>query len=226
MIEIIPAIMPQNFKDLEEKIEIVKDHSYSIQLDLMDGKFVPEKTWPFIGDSDNTKRADEDKVQRIYAEHVFEFDLMVENASADIPHWANIGASRIIFHVEAEPELLTNLEKFKADLAGIEVGLAFDDDLPIQEIIDSVPYVDFIQCMGIDHIGRQGEPFEPRVLDNLRELRELFPELVLSVDGSVNKDTIKDIVAAGANRVVVGSAVFGVEDPVQAIQDLQKRAVE
>lgn len=226
MIEIIPAIMPQNFKDLEEKIEIVKDHVYSIQLDLMDGKFVPEKTWPFIGDADNSKRIAEDKVQRIYAEHVLEFDLMVENASADIPHWANIGASRIIFHVEAEPELLSNLEKFKPDLAGIEVGLAFDDDLPIQEIIDSVPYIDFIQCMGIDDIGKQGEPFEPRVLDNLRELRELFPELILSVDGSVNKHTIKDIVAAGANRVVVGSAVFGAGDPAQAIQDLQTLAVE
>lgn len=210
MIEIIPAIMPKTFEEINEKVSALSGKALSFQVDLMDGKFVEGKTWPFI----------EKDAKRIDAEF-FELDLMVGDASSNIHTWASMGAGRIIFHLEAEKELIKNLEEFKDKLQGIEIGISFDDDHNIEHVEDFIPYADFVQVMGIDHVGKQGEPFEPRVLYNLTYLRKKYPELVLSVDGSVNFDTAKELVLAGANRLVVGSAIFREGDPIKNFEKLQ-----
>ena len=68
---------------------------------------------------------------------------------------------------------------------------------------------DFVQVMGIAEIGYQGEPFAEAALGRIRELRQAFPDLVMSVDGGVSSDTIVRLVEAGAQRFVSGSAIFG-----------------
>ena len=213
MVEIIPAIMPYTAKDLEEKLKLVTDLVDWVQIDIMDGIFVPEKTLPF------TDEAFDYSIFNIqYSKFSFELDLMVRNAGAHMQRWLDFHPKRIIFHIEAETEMPSILDRKRQDL---EYGIAFDDDTPIDELEPFIEQIDFIQCMGIDEIGKQGEPFEPRVLENLANLREKYPSLILSVDGGVNLETAKKLIAAGASRLVVGSSIFGADDPTVALRDLK-----
>ena len=75
--------------------------------------------------------------------------------------------------------------------------------------------------MGIDKIGFQGQPFDERVLENVRKIRKAHPEMPISIDGSVNFDTAKSLVDAGATRLVSGSAILEADDFTQAIAQLE-----
>ena len=75
--------------------------------------------------------------------------------------------------------------------------------------------------MGIEHIGAQGEPFDERVLSQIKSLRVLYPELIISVDGSVNEETAPLLVQAGANRLVVGSALMKSFDMRETMRELE-----
>jgi ribulose-phosphate 3-epimerase len=76
--------------------------------------------------------------------------------------------------------------------------------------------------MGIHNIGSQGQPFDTEVLERIKELKNLFPELTISIDGSVNEKTIPLLRAAGADRFVSGSAILNTEDPVAAYERLSR----
>ena len=85
--------------------------------------------------------------------------------------------------------------------------------------------VDFVQCMGIANIGFQGEEFDERVLNQIKELRSQYKELIISVDGSVNEITAPLLVKAGANRLVIGSAVMNSYDVRETIKEFENLGV-
>nr|MBP6925919.1 hypothetical protein [Candidatus Paceibacterota bacterium] len=107
-----------------------------------------------------------------------------------------------MLHPEKTLENLQSLREF------IELGLSFDDDYEVTKLDHYIELVDFVQVMGIDEIGKQGEPFEPRSLYNIAYLRNKFPDMPISVDGAVNAETIQKFKEAGATRFVTGSAIF------------------
>jgi pentose-5-phosphate-3-epimerase len=74
--------------------------------------------------------------------------------------------------------------------------------------------------MGIKHIGSQGQPFDERVLERVAKLRALYPSRTISIDGSVNRETLPQLKAAGADRFVSGSAILNQPDPVLAYTEL------
>lgn len=208
--EIIPAIMPQDFYELEHDVQSVIGHAKIVQLDIMDGKFVQAKTWPFT-------RKDDKYFQMIQDEEVglpfwekidYELHLMIERPEDNIEQWLALGPKRIVLHIES----LLHPEETLRDLAKIrdfvEVGLSFDDDYEVTKLDHYVELVDFVQVMGIDEIGAQGQPFEPRSLYNIEYLHNKFPDMPISVDGSVNQDTIVEFAKAGATRFIAGSAIF------------------
>ncbi len=199
MIELIPAIMPKSYEDLQEKVGFVSNKVLSVQFDIMDGKFVPEATWPYLP---------KQKLEKIIIDDTFELDLMVKNASDRLSEWIQTGAHRLIFHIGAEENLLQNIEKFKKDLRGIEIGLAVDLETTMDEIELLLPSIDFIQFMGIRKVGHQGEPFAEEALEKIKEFKSLYPNFMVSVDGGVHLGTVKALVEAGVNRLVVGSAIF------------------
>ena len=155
----------------------------------------------------------------------YEFDLMVKNAHEQFEFFVRLGAKRIIFHIEAEGEIAT----FKEFLEGldmytrdnVQIGIALNTTTPIEILSPVILSVDFVQCMGIEHIGTQGEPFDDRVLTQVSSLRETYPELIISVDGSVNEHTAPLLVKAGANRLVVGSALMRSYDVRATIHELE-----
>lgn len=220
MLEIIPAIMPRNYEDLKNRVALVRGIVPLVQIDICDGIFVKNQTWPFDekdNDTSNFNLIMEEKEGMPFWEDIdFELDLMVVDAVENFPVYMKLGPKRIIFHIEA----IGNISEFKDFLEGldtyirdtVQIGVAINTKTNIENIFPLVNHVDFIQCMGIEHIGFQGEGFDEKVLEHIKTLKEKYPDVIVAVDGSVNFDTAPSIIDAGAERLVIGSAIFKSND--------------
>ncbi|GMQ94894.1 MAG: ribulose-phosphate 3-epimerase [Patescibacteria group bacterium] len=233
--EIIPAIMPKSFKELEEKASLLAGLVDVVQIDVMDGRFVPEKTWPYAGEDVSLKELAGGK--RHFPESArlsYEIDLMVSQPEESMGSWIWAGARRIIFHIESIGDMDLFWEKIShidppadflkalgVEKSDVELGLALNIETPNEALFPHIEKVDFVQCMGIARIGYQGEPFDERVLHKLRDLRKHYPELILSVDGGVNLETAPRLIEAGANRLVSGSAILESKDIKKRIKEFQ-----
>lgn len=226
--EIIPAIMPIDRTDLENKVSQVRGLVPLVQIDIMDGSFVPNKSWPYWNDGysdDFQEILNEDSGLPYWDEMDYEVDLMVSNPEAVIDDWIAAGVLRIIVHYESLKDPLAFFEslrqKFPKDggsLLTIEIGLAIKTTTPIHHIFNLIEYVDFVQCMGIEKIGFQKQSFDDRVIGHIEALREAYPDLIISVDGGVNFDTAQELIEAGVDRLVSGSAIFESVNPLEAIE--------
>src|SRR3989344_7946690 len=225
MIKIIPAIMPDSYDDLVQKAGRVRGHVPLAQIDIMDGVFVRSKSWPYTTggvkkDAHFFALSAQDEGMPFWEVLDYEIDLMIAEPEKHIDEWLPLGASRLIFHIEAikDPALFLGNAIFQEgarDVGGdkvVEVGLAINPDTPLETIEPHVGKVDFVQCMGIAKIGYQGEPFDERVFEHINKLRVKYPNLPISVDGGVNKDRAKLLKQAGATRLAVGSALFRIGD--------------
>lgn len=228
MAEIIPAILPQSYAELENKLGLVAGHAPFVQIDICDGGFVPSRTWPYL------KGQDHDAIfEDIIAQHKalphweeidFEFDLMVKGAYEKIPDFISAGASRIIVHKRSvdDVELMGIIRDYgkHSDELGpfdVELGIAVSPLDSPESIVQLVPNIHFVQVMGIDRIGYQGQSFDHRTIETVKALRQAYPELIISIDGGVSLETGKALIAAGANRLVVGSAIFGSDNVIETL---------
>jgi ribulose-phosphate 3-epimerase len=227
MTEVIPALLEEDFNTLREKLGRVVSVARTVQIDVCDGKFVPTTSWPMNPhDQANVEGIlNEEEGLPFWDSLDFEFDLMVLNAHSQLEFFVRLGARRIIFHLEAEGPIA----QFKEFLEGIDMytrenvqfGVAINTTTSIDELKSIISNIDFVQCMGIEHIGQQGEPFDERVLEQIKSLRSMYPGLIISVDGSVNEDTAPLLVEAGANRLVVGSALMRSYDIRETMRELE-----
>ena len=228
MIEIIPAIMPRSFTELRERVEDLKGLAESFQIDVMDGIFVPEKSWPYTeGDYEGFSRlAVGNESLDAWAEMDFEADLMVREPLSEIEKWFHAGARRVIIHIESADALSDCLAAAKSNmhtrhapdaLGGREIGFAINIDTPSEALLPWARDVDFVQFMGIAKIGYQGQPFDERVIQKIKEFREKYPDVTISVDGGVSLETAQRLIEAGANRLVVGSALWKSDDMEETI---------
>ncbi|MDO8564772.1 MAG: hypothetical protein Q7R88_02130, partial [bacterium] len=218
---IVPAIIAKEFSEIPAKLELVKGIADTVQIDICDGKFAPNKTWPYIGDhGEITEILREAEGLPYWDELDFEFDLMVSKPEEAVPFWVKAGASRVIVHIESmEPDALSDLIKEWKHV--VDFGLALKPSTPLEKLETFLHEVTFVQCMGNDRISFGGVPLdEPLVLPKIAHLRKNYPELTISVDIGVNFETAPRLIAAGASRLVAGSAVFGKANPAQAMREL------
>jgi ribulose-phosphate 3-epimerase len=215
-VEIIPAILPKDFNELEEKIGLVQGFVKTVQIDVCDGQFVPNATWPYRKhDETFDKIIHEERGLPAWEKLDFEIDLMINiKKPEDIQNWVLAGASRIIIHVESKGDIAEAIIL----ASPLEVGLALDIETPIDVIEQYKDWIKFIQCMGIDHIGFQGQAFDAKVIEKVKSIKARYPELLVSIDGGVSLDTAPLLIAAGADRLVVGSAIFDSENAIDAVQ--------
>ena len=127
----------------------------------------------------------------------FEAHLMVKEPEIIIAKWVERGAKRIIVH-ESTPEVLRYRGK-------VEIGLEIEMHEFLEQEFEQVPSVDFIHIMSIDRIGEQGHPFDSKVFDRIKIVREKFPKVEISVDGGVSKENYRELIDAGVDRLIVGS---------------------
>lgn len=205
MIEIIPAVMPRSLNDLEEHVSRVFGSAPWVQVDVMDGRFVRGKTWPYISFDAKAFEFEFEGLPH-WEEIDYEFDLMIKNPEKEIERFVMIGASRVIFHVEGT-ELVSEAIMLAKE-KDLEVGLALNIDTSNEVLEKFIPDIDFVQFMGIATIGLQGEPFDFRVIEKISSFRKKFPDVIISVDGGVSLSNAKAFVDAGANRLVSGSEIF------------------
>ncbi len=153
-----------------------------IHVDIMDGKFVPNKTMPFR----------EMKHIYEYTSKRLDVHLMVEDPSKYIPLYAELNTEYITIHVEIEEDILKDLEMIKD--YSIKCGLAISPDTKVSELIPYLPYLDYILVMSV-YPGKGGQKFIPSIpykLEHLKKLRdEKNSNFIIHVDGGINKDTIK-----------------------------------
>jgi ribulose-phosphate 3-epimerase len=232
MAEIIPAILPKDFSELEEKMGIVAGHVAHVHIDVTNGTMTPDSTWPYSGESaEFLKIVEEVEGFPHWQETGFEAHLMVNDPENLIEEWIRVGAERIILQYESfgDPHTLTQTlvalkNKFKSEASylGVEAGLAVNLDTPLESIYPYVDHADFVQFMSIAEIGKQGNPFDERIFERIKIFKDKFPEKLVSVDGGVHSSNIDELVEAGADRLVVGSAIFADEHPEAALEELRE----
>lgn len=213
MSHIIPAIIPDSIVDLGAALERVAPFAREVQVDIVDGSFVPFRSWPYQNETPILE------LQQFTSRFDIEVDLMIDMPERVITQYADAGVKRIVVHMESTKHICDIIEHYAAH--SYSLGLSITNDTSIRMLSEYIPYVDFVQLMGIRHIGSQGQPFDDAVLSRITELRDAFPSLQISIDGSVNKDTLSKLREAGANRFVAGSAIFGANDPERAFRELE-----
>lgn len=229
MVEIIPAILPPKFPDIEAKMSLVHGMVSLVQIDVMDGTLTSGATWPYLTDTPDQVFQDivAEKQSMPYWELLdFEADLMVKNPEKIIDDWVKAGATRIIVHYKSSPRIKEIIEEFRAKYDGVDslfsvsIGLAIESDVSIDSLKEIIPLVSFVQCMGIRTIGLQGQAFNTDILKTITSLRATYPELILSVDGGVNFETAPLLAKAGVRRLVSGSAIYNSDDVRMALAKL------
>lgn len=217
MVKIAPSILAANYDKLEEEIKSVVDTGADmIHVDVMDGKFVKNKT-PGMEMYTIAKKTTHLPVDT---------HLMVENPEEWID---NIIAAHIVrhdnndiisFHVEAVNEITAYKIINKIHDAGIKAGIAIKPDTRVEEVMPLLPIIDMVLVMTVEP-GYGGQALIERCLKKVIEIRELEPDLDIEVDGGINLETIEKVKNAGANVIVAGTAIFNAEDRKKIIEALR-----
>ncbi len=231
--------MPKRFSDIEQDIEQVVGVTPIVQIDLCDGIFVPNRTWPFEGHGTKEKAYQNDETMKgLLTEDIgmpewetvdYELDLMVRDPGSILPDLMPLGPKRIVVHF-TQTDLANGVaQKFFENLdpfykTQIEIGLAITSESDMDVVASLVPEVSYIQCMGIENVGFQHQEFNTKILDTIRTLRAQFPTLPISVDGAVNDETIEGLIEAGATRLVIGSAIWESETPGEIVRHFKRVA--
>lgn len=219
---IIPAILPKDYFDLEKHLERSRGVVDFVQIDICDGLYTQSKTWPFTHTPDIyfEKMIIGEEGMPFWEDIDFELDLMMNNPEDWYEKFIQLGPTRIIFHFETLKNPLEFISKVKEE-GLVEVGIAFSNNTNALDHSNIIDLVDVVQCMGISKIGFQGQPFDERVIDQIKSIREKFPKKLIAVDGSVNENTLTLLSDAGADNFAVGSAFFNKDNLVEAIEELE-----
>jgi ribulose-phosphate 3-epimerase len=221
-VQIIPAIIPESFDHLRSTLQSLKSSVKRVQIDVTDGIYTPNTSWPYSGGGKEWKDIiSQDEGMPYWESFDFDIDLMISNPEKEYQKWIDAGASTLIFHLESlKGDKRTFIKKVKEENM-VGVAIAIQTKTPNKELEPFLDLVDFVQFMGIEKIGYQGQEFDESVLGKIRDLHKLRPDLDIAVDGSVNFETADRLHDQGANLLVSGSAILKAEDIGEAIEEME-----
>lgn len=214
---VVPAVLPTSREDLAEKLNLfARISSVSrVQIDVVDGKFATPASWPYTAQEELHAMVARGEMLPHLDRIAYEIDLMCLDAEQVAEAWLALGASRLTFHVESfiDPHraLISIHERYGSYSASF--GLAFNIATSFENLESCFAYVEYIQCMGITTIGRQGQHFDRNALDKVRRFRAVHPEIPVQVDGGVSLDTARELVTLGVSQLIVGSGILRAADP-------------
>ena len=226
-IEILPAILPKSFEDLRALLSLMSGVSPVVQVDVVDGMYAPNKTWPYKGDQSFERIMSGDEGMPFWDTIEIEFDLMVSDPAEEVEKFVRAGAARIVVHGGSASALqaLEKIQELRDEGAfNGEVGVAVPVDADVAQLEPFQTQFDYLQVMGIGKIGFQGQLFDERALSVIKDLHELYPEVAIQVDGGVSIERVGAMVRAGASRLIVGSAIFSSDNPARAYTDFCREA--
>lgn len=195
-----PSLLSVNFNNIEADAKTLDESGVKwYHLDVMDGLFVKNISFgpPVI-----------ESIRKI-TDSFFDVHLMITEPIRYIEAFKKSGADMITVHYEACEDLDATLEAIRD--AGVKVGLSINPDTPYEVVFPYIEKVDMVLVMSV-YPGFGGQKFMPVAIDKIKAIRkkadELNKELMIEVDGGINLDNVKDVLNAGANVIVAGSAVF------------------
>jgi len=208
-VRVVPALLTDDPAALARMVEAANDFADFVQIDIMDGRFVPSTS--------------------ISASHLgtagirfgWEAHLMVVDPLNYVEQFKDVGASRLIFHIESDDD--PNDVVALARSLDIGVGVALNPDTPVSAAADVLADVDSVLLMSV-YPGFYGAAFVPEVLGKVPELRQEFPHLELGIDGGIKADNLVDVARVGFDTVCVGSAIFRDANPSAAYRRLSNLA--
>ena len=212
MVEIAPSILSADFTKLGEEIRAIETGGARVlHVDVMDGRFVPNITigLPVV------------KSIRQHTKLSLDLHLMIVEPSRYAEKFVEAGADMVSVHVEADPHLHRTLTAIRQ--AGAQAGVCINPATPLVCLEEALPFADYVVLMSVNP-GFGGQKFIKTALDKLRRLKMMIQERDLptriEIDGGVDSGNIGEIAAAGAEIIVAGSAVFGQQNPAQAVRQL------
>ena len=213
---IVPAVLPSSRYDLREKLNRFTSvpSIERIQIDIVDGRFASPMSWPYTAPQDMLAMTSAKEMLPNLNHIVYEIDLMCLDAERAANTWLSLGASRLTFHAEGILDLskfLVSMRKRYGDVsATFGVALNVMSDLSLIE--PHLEQVEYVQFMGIASIGKQGQPFDKRVLERVRTFHSRYPDMPMQVDGGVTLANARELVTLGVANLIVGSALARAAD--------------
>mgnify|MGYP001606981999 FL=1 len=212
MTQIIPSIIGQNFSEVQAKLQQLEGLVDWAQLDIVDGIFAPTYTWQNPAD-----------LKEGGGKLRLEAHLMVDDPTVIIDDWLAF-VDRVIIHLEAAGDLDVLLKKYAETPQGI--GLALNFDTPLTAVIPYQDQIRVLQLMSIEKLGAYGADFLPATIARVKEARTMFPNLKIAVDGGIKLLEAESLLAAGADHLIVGSAIWQESDPTVALDRFQTLAAK
>jgi ribulose-phosphate 3-epimerase len=193
---VTPSLLNCDFARMAEELDaLARAGTVAVHLDVMDGHFVPNLSYgpPVIAD------------WRPRTSFPFDTHLMISDPGRYLDDFVRAGCDVIVFHIEAVPEPLPLIRRIRD--AGCQASLALNPPTPLSAIEPYLGELDAVLVMSVMP-GFGGQAFEASVLGKVRALRATHPGLRVSIDGGIHAETVGQAVAAGADQLVAGSAVF------------------
>ncbi len=210
---ISPSLLSADFAYLARDIEMLNESASDlVHLDIMDGVFVPNISFgfPVI------------KSVKKYSKKPLDVHLMIVHPEKFIQELQEIGIKYMTVHYEACLHLHRVVQQIRE--AGMSPGVSINPATPIAMLKDILPEIDLVLLMSVNP-GFGGQAFIPHSLQRMKELKELRDQTgskaLIEVDGGINLETGFQMIEAGADILVAGSAIFSAPNPLQMIQDMK-----
>ncbi|GEN57439.1 ribulose-phosphate 3-epimerase [Halolactibacillus alkaliphilus] len=214
MMKLAPSILASDFSRLGEVIKETGDSDVDlIHIDVMDGHFVPNITFG----------PDVIKAVRSYTDIPFDVHLMVEEPDRYIKQFVEAGADIITVHVEACKHLHSVIQLIKS--YGVKVGVVLNPATPVDVVDPFLAELDMVLLMSVNP-GFGGQTFIKSTLEKIKQLRRKIAnqclEVDIEVDGGVTTENVKEILNAGANVIVAGSAIYNKGNISESVREFKK----
>ena len=206
---IVPTVLAKDISKFEEDLRRVEGFARKVQMDIVDGKFIPFET------------VTPEVLLTVETPAEIEAHLMVEDPAEWVKRCVAAGITAVYGQVEKMPNVADFIAK--AEEAGMRTGLAYELTTPLGGLEEWVNLVDGVLLMSVE-VGAQGQAFDQKVLERIKKVRDLSPTVVIMIDGGLNEDNIKRCLRVGGEKIefAVGSQILTASDPEDCYRRLEE----